>query len=536
MMVATFHAFLLSLVLLLPVVYKAGSQVLVKRLRARLTALDDLPLLSDTRKTKIPGTAVICGGSVAGLITARVCSNHFEKVVMIEPEEWVTAVGSGVKDEGGQKSENPPPKRSRIAQYGAFHAYHAIMTVILRRLFPQVEHELGREGARRYPRGSLPRVILASRAAFETTLRRMVLTTCPNVSYHAGSVIGLVRSESPTNRLAGVKLRTVVGEEQHISALLVVDCTGPAHGGYRWLKDLPPVACRPCDITPRKSLPLEDLKIAYDPKMAYMTCIFDVPSTLIEPLKGHGFPMDYETAAYVYIYLPNSKVERNHMMMQRQEKNTWCVADLRSFMSHLVPARPIPGWVHAMLDLFEQEDVPATYCFSRCPPTIYIQYHRAKNLPSNFIAVGDSVLQVNPVAGQGCTKAFVEAVTLNRMLTQCVPNPSQYATSFDDVLPSDFGQRFFAAQAKRTGRLWESMKITDYSFETTTPAPGDNLETTNAWRRVYAAGVMRLCTKDPYVAGVTYSMTNWLAPSTDAFSPVIVAKVLWLKIRDILGM
>jgi hypothetical protein len=74
----------------------------------------------------------------------------------------------------------------------------------------------------RYPRGSLPGVILASRAVFETTLRRMVLTTCPNVSYRAGSVIELVRSESPTNRLAGVKLRTVVGEEQHIPALLVV--------------------------------------------------------------------------------------------------------------------------------------------------------------------------------------------------------------------------------------------------------------------------------------------------------------------------
>jgi hypothetical protein len=64
MMITSFQALLLSLVLLVPVVYKAVSQVLVKRLRARLTALDDLPLLSDTRKEeyKISGTAVICGG------------------------------------------------------------------------------------------------------------------------------------------------------------------------------------------------------------------------------------------------------------------------------------------------------------------------------------------------------------------------------------------------------------------------------------------------------------------------------------------
>jgi hypothetical protein len=47
----------------------------------------------------------------------------------------------------------------------------------------------------------------------------------------------------------------------------------------------------------------------------------------------------------------------------------------------------------------------------------------------------------------------VEAVTLNRMLTECVPNPSQYVTGFD-VVPSDFGQRFFAAQAERTGHVW----------------------------------------------------------------------------------
>ena len=54
----------LALVLLVPIVYKAGSQALKKKLRTTLTALDDLPLLSDVRKDEnmIQGTAVICGG------------------------------------------------------------------------------------------------------------------------------------------------------------------------------------------------------------------------------------------------------------------------------------------------------------------------------------------------------------------------------------------------------------------------------------------------------------------------------------------
>jgi hypothetical protein len=88
------------------------------------------------------------------------------------------------------------------------------------------------------------------------------------------------------------------------------------------LKDLPPAACTPSDSTPWKSLSLEDIKITYDPKMAYTTCKFDVPPALFDSLKGLGFPIDYETAAYVYIYSPNSKVERTHMVIQRQEKNT----------------------------------------------------------------------------------------------------------------------------------------------------------------------------------------------------------------------
>ncbi|KAF8493315.1 hypothetical protein JB92DRAFT_2835226 [Gautieria morchelliformis] len=81
--------------------------------------------------------------------------------------------------------------------------------------------------------------------------------------------------------------------------------------------------------------------------------------------------------------------------------------------------------------------------------------------------------------------------------------------------------------------IYENHRLQLRNYHTSTRR---NLETSNAWGRVYTAGVMRLCTKDPYVAGVTYSMTNWLAPSTDAFSPAIVAKVLWLRIRDILGM
>ena len=46
------------------IAYKIGGHLLRNSLKAKLTAVDDLPLLSNVRNDgdKIQGTAVICGG------------------------------------------------------------------------------------------------------------------------------------------------------------------------------------------------------------------------------------------------------------------------------------------------------------------------------------------------------------------------------------------------------------------------------------------------------------------------------------------
>ena len=47
-------------------VYRGVSRIIAKKLRASLTVLDEIPLLSDTRQDeKIRGMAVICGGRCA---------------------------------------------------------------------------------------------------------------------------------------------------------------------------------------------------------------------------------------------------------------------------------------------------------------------------------------------------------------------------------------------------------------------------------------------------------------------------------------
>ena len=48
------------------------------------------------------------------------------------------------------------------------------------------------------------------------------------------------------------------------------------------------------------------------------------------------------------------------------------IADIRTFLSEMVSSRPLPKWLFAMLDLFEQEDVPATYVYTRCRALGYV--------------------------------------------------------------------------------------------------------------------------------------------------------------------
>ena len=82
--------------------------------------------------------------SIAGLLSARVCSDHFENVVMIEPEEWVT------KTEGVADAHSSPvlQKRSRVPQYNTFHGYQSFTTRVLRKLFRDFDSEVAKAGGR----------------------------------------------------------------------------------------------------------------------------------------------------------------------------------------------------------------------------------------------------------------------------------------------------------------------------------------------------------------------------------------------------
>jgi hypothetical protein len=131
----------------------------LKRTRkASLTAVYDLDDIGRPSDKRIDGNAVICGGrcviqqlywlyvhpphSIAGLLTARVCADHFSKVIIIDPEAWLITE-EGMRDRHRQQGSDymASRKRSRVPQYTSLHLYQPFSLMALRKLFPNFDRE-----------------------------------------------------------------------------------------------------------------------------------------------------------------------------------------------------------------------------------------------------------------------------------------------------------------------------------------------------------------------------------------------------------
>lgn len=197
---------------------------------------------------KIQGTAVVCGGSIAGLTAACVCHDHFEDVIIVEPEAWLSS--SDAKRTDAWNQEN---KRTRIMQYESFHLLLAIGYISLERLFPNLADECKSSSTRigpNYPHlhmwgskamtpykeygGCLTKTLYLGRSGLETFLRRIILSgDYKDVRQVIGTVVGVSRDVSNPHFIDKVTVRSPDGDMTDIGASLVVDCTGSAAAGLK---------------------------------------------------------------------------------------------------------------------------------------------------------------------------------------------------------------------------------------------------------------------------------------------------------------
>jgi 2-polyprenyl-6-methoxyphenol hydroxylase-like FAD-dependent oxidoreductase len=183
------------------------------------------------------GSAVIIGGSIAGMLAARALSRHFAKVTLLERD----ILG------GSAEMRRGVPQASHI---------HAVLTkgrYLLDEFFPGIVEEVVDAGAimidhindrrRLAPYGWQPRfptelrMLLISRPLLEFHIRKRV-NEIPNVEF-VGSMLALGLNASE-GKISGVVAAPVKDRDnaQRIDADLVIDASGRSSRTPDWLDAL----------------------------------------------------------------------------------------------------------------------------------------------------------------------------------------------------------------------------------------------------------------------------------------------------------
>lgn len=335
---------------------------------------------------------VVVGGSIAGLLAARVLADCFDRVTIVERD---------VLPEG-------PESRRGVPQDGHLHGLMAAGLATVERLLPGFEAELAAAGAvsgdiaqdvaYALPCGMAPRFVSGvrfrgtTRRLVEGTIRRRVLALGRVTLLESNRVAGLLADGAGAVR--GVVARQG-GETTEIAADLVVDASGRHSHAPDWLDA---IGCG------RPSMMVVDSRVAYaSQRFARPAGGPDWKTLLIAadpvafPRYGGIFSEEGGHWAVAVAGLGDDAPPTDDAGFRAYARG------LRSPMLHdaIAGAKPVEP-------VLSYRDTANRV---RC-------YHRMRRLPENFVAVGDAVAALNPVFGQGMTLAAIGAAALGDMLAR----------------------------------------------------------------------------------------------------------------------
>ncbi|MGW2874103.1 FAD-dependent oxidoreductase, partial [Kitasatospora sp. NPDC001225] len=361
--------------------------------------------------TRTDECAVVLGGSIAGLLAARVLAESYPRVVVVERDRILGVRG---------------PRR------GVPHGNHAHGLVarghqIMESLFPGLTDELVAAGVRpgdfsadirwyfnglrlRPAHTGLPSVP-ATRPVLEHHLRERV-RALPEVTFLEEHDVIAPVTDTTRRRVTGVRVqrRAPGSTERTLSAHLVVDTTGRGSRTPRWLADLG------YEAPPEERIEID---------LAYTTRHYR--------LKGDPFGSDiaiipaatpsHPRGAFFYrVPGEDNRVELSVTGIVGDHPPV----DPEGFHA-FVRSLPVPE-IHEAIRDAEPLDEPLRFRF---PASVRRDYHRLERFPAGLVVLGDAVCSFNPAYAQGMTSAALQALVLRRHTAgRRLPNPRAY---FRDV-------------------------------------------------------------------------------------------------------
>ncbi len=441
--------------------------------------------------------ALVIGGSMAGMLAARLLSDHFE---------WVTVV------ERDRFSEEGPVPRKGVPQARHVHALLKRGRLTIERLFPGIGDELVAGGAPtldmtqdiawlnpagwgvRFP--SDLTFIAFSRDLLDYHVRRRLIAGNAGVRFLKGrDVTGLLPDAAGTG-VAGARVRPRDGSggEEELRANLVVDATGRASRAPGWLEALG---------YPRPEETVIDAHLG------------DASRVYRRPV---GFRADWKMA---FVQAAPPDVTRGALLLPI-EGDRWMLTlvgrgrdypptDERGFMAFAESLRS-PIISEAIEDA---EPVSAIHGF-RQTANRRRHYEKLPRQPHNFLVTGDAACAFNPVYAQGMTTAALGAETLEACLRE---HRRRHLDGDLKGLARSF-QRKLAATNKAPWMLATGEDFRVRGVE------GGKPNAANRFMHRYMDRVLELSTEDASVRLALLEVFNLLKPPPAILRPSIAAKVL----------
>jgi 2-polyprenyl-6-methoxyphenol hydroxylase-like FAD-dependent oxidoreductase len=431
-----------------------------------------------------PVKAVVIGASMAGLAAARVLSDRFDSVTVLDRDVL--------------PGDNTPRRGVPQGAHG-----HILLVSGLRELsalFPGLEDDLVAAGGTRFDPGlelctyrfgqRWPRsvtgleLVAMSRPQLELTVREHVTKLAGVTIRDQIAVTGLTSADGT---ITGVELDT--GET--LDADLVVDCSGRGSRSDRWLGDLGFPAPEQVEI-----------KVG----VAYATRIYRRTGTAPE-----GW-----TAIFT---LPTPPQETMAALVVPLEGDRWLAGiagwhvtdppgEVAAFEA---AARALPD--PATAELISREEPLTDPVVHRFPSSRRRLFEQLDRLPSGYVALGDAICSFNPIYGQGMTCAIKEAVALGAALERH-GRP-------DAAMAADY----YGAAAEVITTPWQFAVGGDFNYpQTTGPRPQGV-----AFRNWFARRIALASQIDAGVNATFHSVQQLVAPPSVLFTPGFIARVLWLN-------
>jgi NAD(P)H-flavin reductase/ferredoxin/2-polyprenyl-6-methoxyphenol hydroxylase-like FAD-dependent oxidoreductase len=401
--------------------------------RRNPTRLDYAGLdIADVRR-RGRGTAVVIGGSIAGIAAAKVCSETFERVIVLEQDD---------------------PHRRREGRPGAaqgWHLHHLLTAgqIELERLFPGIVDDMVSEGAFKVdmaaqyrirlggtwkkPGTSDIEIICAGRPLLEWCVRRR-LDDEPRIDFRYESEVTDLVFDREADAVVGVAVQRGESEPELVPAEFVVDASGK---------------------NTRVPEFLERIGIgAPEVEQDIINCFYSTMQHRVPPERQ--WQDKVMVICYAYRPFEDTYAAQYYVDSSRTLLSTSLVAyncyspprtadEFREF-ANLMPSPVIGENIDGL------EPASPIYNF-RYPNMLRLHYEKKRNLPRALLAVGDAYTSADPVSGLGMSLALKEVREMQLLL-------AKYGAGHRD-LP----RRYYRSIAKMADTAWFVIREQNLRFD-----------------------------------------------------------------------